>query len=97
MQKRALRIIFGPDLSYEDALARAGLLSLEARCHLACEKFVKEIMHASPLYPLISSRVVSSQTSYSLRSGSSCLVLLGRTDRFSEFVSVKYASHINCA
>ncbi|XP_068739350.1 uncharacterized protein [Montipora capricornis] len=51
LQKRALGIIFGPDLSYEDALARAGLLSLEARRHLACEKFVKEIMHASPPYP----------------------------------------------
>ena len=71
-QKRAIRIIFGPDLSYEDALARAGLLSLEARRHLACKKFVTEIMHASPLYPLISSRVVLSQTSYSLRSGPSC-------------------------
>ena len=72
VQKRALRIIFGPNLSYEDVLARAGLLSLEARRHLACKKFVTEIMHASPLYPLISSRVVSSQASYSLRSGPSC-------------------------
>ena len=27
VQKRALRIIFGPDLSYEDTLARAGLVS----------------------------------------------------------------------
>ena len=34
VQKRALRI-FGPDLSYEDTLVRAGLLSLEARSHLA--------------------------------------------------------------
>ena len=97
VQKRALRIMFGPDLSYEDALTRAGLLSLEARRHMACKKFVTEIMHASPLYPLISSRVVSSQTSYSLKSGPSCHVLLGRTDRFSGFVSVKYASYINCA
>ena len=97
VQKRALRIIFGPDLSYEDALAPAGLLPLEARCHLACKRFVMEIMHASPLYPLISSRVISLQTSYSLRSAPSCHVLLGRTDRFSEFVSVKYASYINCA
>ena len=97
VQKRALRIILGPDLSYEDALARAGVLSLEARRHLACKKFVTEIMHASPLYPLIYSRVVSSQTWYSLRSGPSRHVLLGRTDRFSEFVSVKYASYIHCA
>ena len=95
VQKRALKIIFGSDLSYEDALARAGLLSLEARRHLACKKFVSGIMHASPLYPLISSRVVSSQAPYSLRSGPSCHVLLGRTDRFSEFVTVKYASYIN--
>ena len=97
VRKRALRIIFGPDLSYENALTRAGPLSLEARRHLACKKFVTEIMHASPLYSLISNRVVSSQTSYSLRSGSSCHVLLGRTARFSEFMSVKYASYINCA
>ena len=96
VQKRALRIIFGPDLSYEDTLARAGLLSLEARRHLACKKFVTEIMYASPLYRLISSRVISSQTSYSLRSGPSCHVLPGRTDRFSEFVSVKYSSYIDC-
>ena len=72
VQKRALRIIFGLDLSYEHTLARAGLLSLEARRHLACKKFVTETMHASPLYRLIPSRVISSQTSYSLRSGSSC-------------------------
>ena len=50
------RIIFGPDLSYEDTLARAGLLSLEARRNLACKKFVTETMHANPLYRLISSR-----------------------------------------
>ena len=96
VQKRALRIIFGPDLSYEDTLARAGLLSLEARCHLACKKFVMETMHASPLYRLISSRVILSETSYSLRSGPSCHVLPGRTDQFSEFVSVKYAPYISC-
>ena len=96
VQKRALRIIFGPDLSYKDTLARAGLLSLEARRHLACKKFVTETMHASPLYRLISSRVISSQTSYSLRSGPSCHVLPGRTDRFSEFVSVKYSPYIDC-
>ena len=96
VQKRALRIIFGPDLSYEDTLARAGLLSLEARRHLACKKFVTETMHASPLYRLISSRVISSQTSYSLRSGPSGHVLPGRTDRFSEFVSVKYSPYIDC-
>ena len=71
-QKRALRIIFGPDLSYEDTLVCAGLLSLEARRHLACKKFVTETMHASPLYRLISTRVISSQTSFSLRSGPSC-------------------------
>ena len=54
VQKRALRIIFGLDLSYEDTLVRAGLLSLEARRHLACNKFVTETMHASLLYRLIS-------------------------------------------
>ena len=97
LQKRALRIIFGPDLSDEDALARAGLLSLGARRHLACKKFMTELMHAGPPYPLISSRVVLSQSSYSLRSGTSCHVFLGPTDRFSELVSVKYASYFSCA
>ena len=51
VQRRALRIIFGPDLSYDDALERAGLLYLGARRHLACKRFVTEIMHASPLFP----------------------------------------------
>ena len=51
VQKTALRIIFGPDLSYEDDLFRAGLLCLEARHHMACKKFVTETMHASLLYP----------------------------------------------
>ena len=49
LQKRALRIIFAPDLSYEDALARAGLMSLGARRHLACKKFMREIVPAGPL------------------------------------------------
>ena len=97
VQKRALRIIFGPDLSYEDTLVHAGLLSLEARRHLACKKFVTETMHASPLYRLISSRVISSQTSFSLRSGPSCHVLPGCTVWFSAFVSVKYAPYIDSA
>ena len=39
-----LVIIFGPDLSYEDTLVCAGLLSLEARRHLACKKFVTETL-----------------------------------------------------
>ena len=38
VQNRALRIIFGSDLSNEDALARAGLLSLEARRHLRVQE-----------------------------------------------------------
>ena len=59
--------------------------------------FMTEIMHAGPLYPLVSSRVVSSQSTYSLRSGTSCHVLLGPTDRLSEVVSVKYAPYFNCA
>ena len=91
-EKRTPRIIFGRgDWSNGEALARAGPLSREAGRHLACRKFVTEIVHARPLYPLISRRVVSSQSSYSLRSGPSC-----HADRFSEFVSVKYASSINC-
>ena len=76
VQKSALKIICGSDLSYKDALAWAGLLSPEARRHLACKKFVLGIMHTSPLHPLISSRVVSSQTQYFLRLGPSCHVLL---------------------
>ena len=96
VQKRALRIIFGLDLSYEDTLVCAGFLSLEARRHLVCKKFLTETMHASPLYHLISSRVISSQTSFSLRSGPSCHVLPGLTVWFSEFVSVKYAPYIDC-
>ena len=86
VQKRALRIIFGPDLSYVDALARAGLLSLEARRHLACKKFVTEIMHASPLYHLIFSGLtpeyinnllhIKNPSTYGLRSNCELLLVL---------------------
>ena len=87
-------IIYGPDLSYEDhSRVRE---SLEARSHLACNKLVREFKHGSPLYPLIASKVVPSQASYSLRSGPSCHVLPGGTDRFSNFITVRsYASDIN--
>ena len=95
VQKRSLAIIFGTDLSYEDTLARAGLISLEARRHNACIKFITDISQESVLYPLVSSRLVSSSAPYSLRSRCSRHVVPSRTDRFAKFVSVHYAGNLS--
>ena len=77
VQRRALRIIFGPDVSYEDALVRAGLSTVSRR---QTPSGVQETYDGNysrrPILPLISSGVVSSQSLYSLRSGTSCHVLL---------------------
>ena len=42
VQKRALTInIFGPDLRYDQALAKASITSLEVRRKQACRKFIE--------------------------------------------------------
>ena len=53
-------------------------------------KFMGKVGPGNPLYPLIHNRVLPLSTSVCLRSGSSSRPMATRTERFSNFVSVKY-------
>ena len=91
VQKRALSIIW-PGISYETALDKAALSTLSDRRAVSCIKFIGKVRPGNPLYPLIHNRVVPISTSVCLRSGSSSRPMATRTERFSNFVSVKYQS-----
>ena len=67
------------------------LLYSESRT-VSCIKFIGKFRPRNPLYPLINNRVVPISTSVCLRSGSSSRSMAARTERFSNFVSVKYQS-----
>ena len=89
VQKRALSIVW-PGISYETALDKAALSTLSDRRAVSCIKFIGKVRPGNPLYPLIHNRVVPISTSVCLRSGSSSRPMATRTERFSNFVSVKY-------
>ena len=89
VQKRVLSIIW-PGISYETALDKAALSTLSDRRTVSCIKFIGKVRPGNPLYPLIHNRVVPISTSVCLRSGSSSRPMATRTERFSNFVSVKY-------
>ena len=89
VQKRPLSIVW-PGISYETALDKAALSTLSDRRTVSCIKFIGKVRPGNPLYPLIHNRVVPISTSVCLRSGSSSRPMATRTERFSNFVSVKY-------
>ena len=91
MQKRALSILW-PGISYEIALDKAVLSFHSDRRTVSCIKFIGKVRPGNPSYPLIHNRVVPISTSVCLRSGSSSRPMATRTERFSNFVSVKYQS-----
>ena len=91
VQKRALSIIW-PGILYETALDKAALSTLSDCLEVSCIKFIGKVQPGNPLYPLIHNRVVPISTSVCLRSGSSSRPMATRTERFSNFVSVKYQS-----
>ena len=79
--------------SYETALDKATLSTLSDRRAISCIKFISKVRPGNPLYPLIHKRVVPTSTSVCLlRSGSSSRPMATRTERFSNFVSIKYQS-----
>ena len=90
--KKALSIIW-PGISYEKALDKATVSILSDRRAVSCIKFIGKVRPGNPLYPLIHNRVVPISTSVCLRSGSSSRPMATRTERFSNFVSVKYQSY----
>ena len=91
VQKRVLsNPIIWPGILYETALDKATLSTLSDHRAVSCIKFIGKVRPGNPLYPLIHNRVVPISTSVCLRSGSSSRPMATRTERFSNFVSVKY-------
>ena len=86
VQKKALYIIFGK-MEYKEAMETAGLQSLCARRNDACVKFIAKARISSPLNRIIPSPILSKQT-YDLRN-SRPRPLLGRTNRFNDFITLK--------
>ena len=89
VQKRALSILW-PGISYETALDKAVFSFHSDRRTVSRIKFIGKVRPGNPSYPLIHNRVVPISTSVCLRSGSSSRPLATRTERFLNFVSVKY-------
>ena len=89
VQKRPLSIIW-PGISYETALDKAALSTLSDRRTVSCIKFIDKVRPGNLLYPLIHNRAVPMSTSVCLRSGGPSRPMATRTERFSNFVNVKY-------
>ena len=89
VQKRALSIIW-PGILYETALDKAELSTLSDCLAVSCIKFIGKVQPGNPLYPLIHNRMVPISTRVCLRSGSSSRPMAMRTERLSNFVSLKY-------
>ena len=87
VQKKALYIIFGK-MEYKEAMVTAGLQSLCARRNDACVKFIGKARISSPLNRIIPSPILSQQT-YDLHN-SRPRPLLGRTNRFNDFITLKF-------
>ena len=87
VQKKALYIIFGK-MEYKEAMETAGLQSLCARRNDACVKFIGKARISSPLNRIIPSPILSQQT-YDLRN-SRPRPVLGRTNRFNDFITLKF-------
>lgn len=89
VQRRALEIIY-PSQSYAEALSLAGIQPLSVRRDAACKKFVGNIKPDNPLYPFIHQQSPNSNHTYSLRSERIDRPIRTRTDRFENFVTVKF-------
>ena len=87
VQKRALRIIF-PGLDYDEALTKAQVGRLTTRRGEVCKKFIR----ACTVEPVKYCKPYKTVTEhgYSLRSNNSTINHMGRTDRYRNFVTIKY-------
>ena len=90
VERRALAIIY-PTNSYTDALLLAGIQPLSVRRDIACRKFVASIKLDNPLYPFIHKHPRISNHTYFLRSERPDGTTITRTDRFQNFVTVKFS------
>ena len=90
VERRAMAIIY-PTNSYTDALLLAGIQPLGVRRDIACRKFVASVELDNPLYPLIHKHSRISNHTYFLRSERPDGTTITRTDRFQNFVTVKFS------
>ena len=93
IQRHALAIII-PLVPYVNALIRAGIPTLQGQRTTACTKFVEKVSLENPLHLLIYKSIISQSSHYSLRPKPNAS-LATKTDRFGNFVSVKYAAAVS--
>ena len=93
IQRRALAIIF-PLAPYVNALTRAGIPTLQEHRTRACTKFVQKVSSENPLHPLIHKSIINQSSHYNLRTKPNA-TLATKTNRFGNFVSVKYAATVS--
>ena len=89
---RALKIIW-PGAKYHEALKKAGIPPLSERRADSCSRFIRKINEDSVLHACIYSRLRATPvtTTLRLRSGATHRPMPVKTDRFANFVTVKYA------
>lgn len=80
IQKRALSIIY-PAISYDDALAKANLVSLECRRHDLCYKYINSLPEDHPVKKIIYARTVDIPQHCEPRSNASRRLAPARTNR----------------
>ena len=90
VERGALTIIY-PTSSYTDALLLAGIQPLSVRRDIACSKFAASIKSDNPLYPFIHKHFHISNPTYFLTSERLNGTTIARTDRFQNFVTVKFS------
>lgn len=94
IQKRALKIIY-PAKSYDEALQASMLKTLECRRDELCRRFInstrKENCKNNPLYNIINPPTPINEHEYFLRNSNSNRTFLKTfTERFSNFITIKY-------
>ena len=93
---RALRIIY-PDTSYEGALICTGLETLSTRRDNSCIKFITKLksedVYYNPLACIARREPKHSEHYYYLRTQSTNKFITN-TDRFGNFVTVKYVCYL---
>ena len=95
IQKRALRIIYPDVLLYEDDLICTGLETLATRRHNSCTKFISRLRSEreddyNPLACIIRRQPPNIDSNYNLRT-QTINKFITNTERFGNFVTVKYA------
>ena len=87
--------IIPPGISYEPPISTTGLTTLEERRAALCTRFIQRVYKTSPLYNLIKDQHCRTTYQYRLRA---VIPKIKRcnTDRFKQFVTVKYGHHLMC-